>query len=51
MSKKFSIFLTALFCAFIGGMSVASLLLPISSSSLSGSGSFTREIRVSCSPK
>ncbi len=28
MSKKFSIFLTALFCAFIGGMSVASLLLP-----------------------
>ena len=28
MSKKFSVFLTVLFCAFIGCMSVASLLLP-----------------------
>ena len=28
MSKKFSIFLTSLFCAFIGGMAVISLLLP-----------------------
>lgn len=28
MSKKFSIFLTALFCAFIGGMAAISLLLP-----------------------
>ena len=28
MSKKFSIFLTVLFCAFIGGVSAVSLLLP-----------------------
>ena len=28
MSKKFSVFLTALFCAFIGGVCVISLLLP-----------------------
>ena len=28
MTKKFSMFLTVLFCAFIGGMSVISLLLP-----------------------
>ena len=28
MSKKFSVFLTALFCAFIGGAAVISLLLP-----------------------
>lgn len=28
MSKKFNIFLTVLFCAFIGGMGVISLLLP-----------------------
>jgi hypothetical protein len=28
MTKKFSIFLTVLFCAFIGGISVISLLLP-----------------------
>ena len=28
MSKKFSIFLTIMFCAFIGGVSAASLLLP-----------------------
>ena len=28
MSKKFSVFLTALFCAFIGGVCVVSLLLP-----------------------
>ena len=28
MSKKFNIFLTLLFCAFIGGMGVISLLLP-----------------------
>jgi len=28
MSKKFSIFLTVLFCAFIGGMAAVSLLLP-----------------------
>ncbi|MCI8303560.1 MAG: hypothetical protein HFF52_02925 [Lawsonibacter sp.] len=28
MSKKFSVFLTALFCAFIGGVTVISLLLP-----------------------
>ena len=28
MSKKFSIFLSALFCAFIGGVCVISLLLP-----------------------
>ncbi len=28
MSKKYSIFLTSLFCAFIGGMAVISLLLP-----------------------
>ncbi len=28
MSKKFSIFLSALFCAFIGGVAVISLLLP-----------------------
>lgn len=28
MSKKYSIFLTALFCAFIGGVAVISLLLP-----------------------
>ena len=28
MTKKYSIFLTVLFCAFIGCMSVVSLLLP-----------------------
>ena len=28
MTKKFSMFLTALFCAFIGGVCVISLLLP-----------------------
>ena len=28
MTKKFSIFLTVLFCAFIGGVCVISLLLP-----------------------
>ena len=28
MSKKFSVFLTVLFCAFIGGVAVVSLLLP-----------------------
>ena len=28
MSKKFSVFLTVLFCAFIGCMSLVSLLLP-----------------------
>ena len=28
MSKKFSIFLSALFCTFIGGVAVISLLLP-----------------------
>ena len=29
MSKRYSIFLTALFCAFLGGMALLSLLLPI----------------------
>ena len=28
MSKKFNVFLSALFCAFIGGVCVISLLLP-----------------------
>ena len=28
MSKKFNIFLSALFCAFIGGVAAISLLLP-----------------------
>ena len=28
MSKRYSIFLTALFCAFLGGMALLSLLLP-----------------------
>ena len=41
MNKKFAVFLSALFCCFIGGMALVSLLLPMSPKRIATSNSYS----------